>query len=267
MRVGLFAAIALLFFASCSDFNKVFKSKDNGLKYNKAIELFEKKDYTRSLQLLEQLRDSYRGSDSLESVYYHTAYCHFHLQDYEYAALFFKDYTENFTRNRKLTECAYMAVYCDFLSIGTYELDQSNTKHVIDELQTFINYYPNSSYALKCNEHIDALRKKLYQKEYEWVKAYLQQGHYRAAVTSARNTLKTYPDIEQKEELEYITIQAQYLYATNSIEKKKLERMKEAMENWKEYNYINSNKGTYYKEALVLKEKIEKELKKLQETI
>lgn len=267
MRAGIFALISLLCAASCSDYNKVFKSKDTGLKYARAIQLYEEKDYTRSLNLLDQLRDNFRGNDSMESVYYYTAYCHYYLKDYSYAALFFKDYTENFTRSPKLVECVYMSVYCDYLDVKSYELDQSNTKHVIGELQTFINYYPNSSYAPKCSDLIDILRKKLQQKEYEWVVAYMNQGQYRAAVVSAQNTLKLYPDIEQKEELEYMAIKAQYLYAINSVEKKKRERFVTALDLWKEYNYVNGSKGKYYKDASDLKEKIEKEIQKLKETI
>lgn len=267
LQVPMRAVILFLFTAvvavSCSDYNKVFKSKDTGLKYAKAVALYEAKDYTKALTLFDQLRDNFRGNDSMESVYYYTAYCHFYSKDYHYASLFFKDYTENFTRSKKLIECDYMAVYCDYLSIGSYELDQSSTKHVIGELQTFINYYPNSSYAPKCTELIDILRHKLQTKEYEWVIGYLNQGHYRAAATSAQNTLKLYPDIPQKEELEFIAIKAQYLYALNSIEKKKLERFNAALEQWKEYNYINGTKGAYYTDALEVKSKIEKEISKL----
>jgi outer membrane protein assembly factor BamD len=267
MRSTLFSVWVVLFFASCGDYSKVFKSKNPSLKYNKAMELYNKKDYARALPLLEQLRETYRGTDSMETVYYYTAYCHFGMGDYEYASMFFKDYTESFTRNKRAVECAYMAVYCDVLSIGSYELDQSNTKRVIGELQTFINYYPSSSYAGKCNEHIDQLRAKLQLKEYEMVIQYYDQGHYRAAVVSARNTLKSFPDLEQKEELEFMTIKAQYLYAVNSIEKKRLERMTEALENYKEYVYVNGTSGKYYKEAVALKAKIENNINKLKETI
>jgi len=234
------------------------------------VELYNKKtatNYGKALTLLEQLREIYKASDSMEQVYYYTAYCHFGLKDYEYASMFFKDFTESFTRSKRAVECAYMAVYCDYLSIGTYELDQSNTKRVIGELQTFINYNPNSSYALKCNEHIDVLRRKLQQKEYDMVVQYFEQGHYRAAAVSARNTLKSFPDMEQKEELEFLTVKAQYLYALNSIEKKRLERMIEALENYKEYVYINGKNGKYSHEAESLKNKIETQLTKLKENI
>lgn len=263
MRAALVSVLFLVILASCSTYGKVYKGKDNALKYKTAMELYDKKDYAKALQLFEQLRDAYRGTDSMEAVYYYTAYCHYGMRDYEFASLFFKDYTENFLRSKKLVECAYMAIYCDYLSIGSYELDQSKTKNVIGAFQTFLNYYPMSSYAPRCTENIDNLRRKLEQKEYEWVLMYLKQGQYRAAVVSARNTLKSYPDIQQKEELEFITVKAQFLYAENSIETKRLDRMSEVLENYKEYNYINGEKGEHAKDANSFYRKAQDEIEKL----
>lgn len=267
MKRYAFAILAILILAACGDYSKVFKSKDLSLKYKKAIELYNKKDYSRALTLFEQLNDAYKGLDSMKIVYYYTAFCNYHQGDYQYAYLFFKDYSENFPTDPRATECAYMAVFCQFKSVGDYELDQSNTVKTIGALQTFINYYPNSEYVQRCNEHIDVLREKLQKKEYEMTMQYFRQGHYRAAVTAARNTLKSFPDIVWKEELEFLTVKSQYLYAQNSIETKKLERYKEALDNWKEYNYINGSKGEHYKEALQLKEKIESEIKKINNPI
>ncbi|MBL7810969.1 MAG: outer membrane protein assembly factor BamD [Bacteroidetes bacterium] len=264
-RLVLILSVVAL--ASCGDYNKVFKSKNAHLKFEKAVELYQKKDFARALPLFEQLRDIYRNSDSLETVYYYTAYSHFGTGDYEYASMYFKDFTENFSNSRKLVECAYMAVYCDFLSVGDPELDQSQTYKIIGALQTFINYYPETAYAGKCNDHIDALRRKLQQKEYNIVIQYFRMGDYRATVVSAKNTIKSFPDLEQKEELEYLAVKAQLLYAINSIEKKKGARLGEAAELVKDYLYTNGTTGKHYKDVIALKEKINNEQNKLNENI
>lgn len=263
------SAILIVLFSSCSEFGKLVKSKNQTLKFNKAVEYYNqktKKGYTKALTLLEQLRENYKGQDSMEIVYYYTAMANYGIKDYEFAALYFKDFTENFPNSPKLVECAYMHVNCQFLSIGTYELDQSNTIKTIGSLQSFINNYPNSTYAELCNAHIDVLRRKLMRKQYEIVMQYYDMGDFRAAVVSARNTLKSYPDMEQKEELEFLMAKAQYLFAFNSIDKKRLERMNEALENWKEYQAINGNTGAHHREADALKKKIDQELHKLKQT-
>jgi len=262
-RIFLLIFIVSGIFA-CSDYGKIFKSKNATLKYNKAVQLYMKKDFARALPLFEQLRDIYgRATDSLEQVYFYTAYSHYGLGDYEFASMFFKDFTENFTSSKRSTECAYMAVYCDFLDIGSHELDQSQTIKTIGGLQTFINYYPESEYAQRCNAHIDELRKKLQQKEYDHVKQYFLMGDFRAAVNAAKNTLKLYPDMERKEELEFLIVKAQFNYAANSIEKKRAERYKEALEYYQDYLYSNGNKGENAKEAAAIHKKTNEAIQKL----
>lgn len=264
----LIVILAAVLLHSCSDYGKIFKSKNASLKYNKAVQLYLKKDFARALPLFEQLRDIYgRATDSLEQVYFYTAYSHYGLADYEYASMFFKDYTENFTTGKKSIECAYMAVYCDYLNIGSHELDQGETIKTIGGLQTFINYYPESEYAQRCNSHIDDLRKKLQQKEYDHVKQYFQMGEFRAAVFAGKNTLKLFPDLEQKEEVEFLIIKAQFNYAINSVEKKRIERLKEVQEYFKDYVYSNGNKGTHAEEAATLNAKAEEAIKKLKTLI
>jgi outer membrane protein assembly factor BamD len=264
-RTLLFLLVSTFLF-SCGDFNQVLKSKNPTYKFQRAVGYYQKQDYPRALQLLEDLRETYKGRDSMEIIYFYSAYANYGIKDYDIAALYFKDYVENFTTSPRLQECAYMAVYCEFLSIGTYELDQSSTIKTIGALQSFINHYPFSPFAEKCNGHIDVLRKKLQTKQYQIVMQYYNMGDFRAAVVSAKNTLRSFPDLEQKEELEFLCIQAQYLFAKNSVEKKRLLRYQEAIDYWKEYTYINHASGKYAKDAAELKAKIDQEIKLIKET-
>lgn len=254
-------------FFACSDYNKVLKSKNPQVKYKKAMELYGKKDYLRAVGLFDQLRDIYKNSDSMETIYYYSAMSYFHLKDYQYASMFFKDFTDNFDKSHRLIECSYMSLYCDFLGIGSYELDQSETKHVMEALQTFTNYYPNSEYTQRCNEHLDILREKLQMKEYDHVQQYFKMGDYKSAVTSAKIAIKLFPDIIQREELEFLTVKAQYIYATNSIERKRKERFEEVLTNFDDYKYNNDKSSAHYQEALDYRNKAEKEIKLLKDLL
>jgi outer membrane protein assembly factor BamD len=88
-------------------------------------------------------------------------------------------------------------------------------------------------------------------------------GDFRAAVNSAKNTLKLYPDMEKKEELEFLIIKAQYSYAANSIEKKRLERYKEVLDYYQDYTYSNGSKGEHAKEAEAIYNKAKEAIEKL----
>lgn len=261
ITLGIFLLLAV---AGCSDYGKIYKSKDSQAKYKLAIELYNKKDYSRSVPLFEQLRDSYKNNlDSLEDVYIRTAYAYFYMKDYEYASMFFKDFTDNFSRSSRMIECAYMALYCDVLFVGDPELDQSKTGDVIEALQTFINYYPDSEYVGKCNEHIDELRAKRHTKAYNQVLQYFQMEEYKAASAAAVIAIKSYPDIPQKENLEFIAYKAQFLYAMNSVESKRVERLEKAQSLVDDYFYVNQMQGEHAKDAKETKDKIQKEITKL----
>jgi outer membrane protein assembly factor BamD len=88
-------------------------------------------------------------------------------------------------------------------------------------------------------------------------------GNYRAAVVSAKNTLKMYSDVKQKEELEYLIVKSQYLYAMNSIEKKRAERLKEVIDFANDYVYSNGSSAVHSKEIAELSEKAKTEIKKI----
>ena len=62
-RALIFLAITLLFsFASCS-FQKTLKNGTVDEKYEKAMKLYEGKDYSRALQLFDQLIGAMRATD------------------------------------------------------------------------------------------------------------------------------------------------------------------------------------------------------------
>jgi outer membrane protein assembly factor BamD len=252
------------FLFSCGEYQRIYKKGRISQKRDKAMQLFAKKDFARSVQLLEQVKETWKVRDSLEDIYYHMAMCYFELKDYPYASLFFKDYTDNFTHPKRTIECSYMALYCDFLAIGPSDLDQHDTKKVIEALQLFTNFYSDSEYAERCTEHIDALRKKLQKKEYDLVLQYYKMSDFKSAVTAAKNAVKLYPDMEQREEIEWISVNAQYLYAENSIKSKKLDRLKLVIENIQDYLYIHPRESKHYQEVQKIKSLTEKKITEIE---
>lgn len=249
---------------SCGEYQRIYKKGTAAQKQTKAMELFTKKDYAKSVQLFEQLRDIYKVRDSLENIYYHMAMSYYHLKDYPYASLFFKDYTENFTQADRVIECAYMGLYCDVLAIGPADLDQADTKKVIEALQMFTNYYPDSEYSEKCNEHIDLLRAKLQQKEYDMVEQYYRMGEFKSAAVAAKNTVKLYPDMELRESLEWMAVDAQFQYAENSVKSKRLERFQMVLENIQDYLYTHPSGSTHFGDVKKIESQTQKRIKEIE---
>jgi outer membrane protein assembly factor BamD len=206
--LGGFLIVLILAFGSCkSKFEKLKASNDMAKKYREAIRLYNKKDYSKALELFDGLVQRYRGQEQAEDLYYYYAYTNYKLRDYTSARYHFKTFADTYPTSSRAEECRFMAAYCYYLDSPIYSLDQTNTQSAIDALQLFINLYPKSERVTEASKLIQNLRDKLEQKSYENSKLYLTIGDYQAAVISFGNSLRDYPDTKYAEEMEYLTIQ------------------------------------------------------------
>jgi outer membrane protein assembly factor BamD len=225
-----------------SKFEKIRLSSDIAKKYQEAVKYYDKKDYNKALILLDDLVQRYRGRAEAEDLYYYFAYTNYNLKDYTTARYHFKIFADTYPNSTKAEECRYMAAYCFYLESPNYSLDQSNTIKAIEALQLFINLYPRSDRSAEAAKLIQDLRDKLEIKSFENAKLYLTIGDYKSAVIAFRNSMREYPDTKFAEEMEYLAIQSQCLYAKNSIEAKQEERFTEAIQMANEFaeNYPES---------------------------
>jgi outer membrane protein assembly factor BamD len=217
--------VLLLVAGSCkSKYEKLKASNDNAKKYQAALNYYNKKNYSKALDLFETLVQRYRGQSQAEDLYYYYAYANYNLKDYTSARYHFKTFADTYPTSQRAEECRFMAAYCYYLDSPTYSLDQENTNKAIEALQLFINLYPKSERVAEAGKLIQNLRDKLERKAFENAKLYLTITDYQSAVMAFGNALRDYPDTKYAEEMEFLTIRAQYLYAKHSNEFKQEER-------------------------------------------
>jgi outer membrane protein assembly factor BamD len=222
---GSLLLMLIIAFAGCkSKFERLKASNDNAKKYQEAVKYYNKKDYTRALDLFDDLVQRYRGKTEAEDLYYYYAYANYKLKDYTSARYHFKVFADSYPNSSRTEECRYMSAYCYYLDSPNFSLDQENTQKAIDAMQLFINLYPKSDRVTEASKLIQNLRDKLEEKSYANSKLYLTIGDYQSAVIAFGNSLRDYPDTKYAEEMEFLTIKAQYLYAKNSYEIKQEER-------------------------------------------
>jgi len=254
--ISLILILGLSFTACKSKFEKLRASSDVAKKYQEAIKLYNKKDYSKALVLFDDLVQRYRGRAESEDLYYYYAYTNYKLKDYLSARYHFKTFADTYPSSPKAEECRFMTAYCFSLESPNYSLDQDNTYKAIESLQLFINIYPKSERVAEASKLIQNLRDKLEQKSYANARLFFDIGDYQAAVIAFRNSMKDFPDTKYAEEMEYLTIESQYLYAKNSREIKQEERYTEALEEYERFveKYPNSK---YLKDAQNLKKDAE----------
>lgn len=216
--------------ASCkSKFEKIKASNDYTKKYQEAVRLYNKKDYSKALELFDDVAQRYRGREDAVDLFYYYAYTNYRLRDYTSARYQFKNFADTYQNNQHAEECRFMAAYCYYLDSPNYTLDQDNTTRAIEALQLFINLYPKSDRVAEASKLIADLRNKLEEKAFANAKLYLTILDYQSAVVTFNNALRDYPDTKYAEEMEFLIIRSQYLYAKNSSEFKQEERFTAAM--------------------------------------
>lgn len=250
-RISFFSFLLVLtmVFSACSGFNKLLKSNDMEKKYTAALAYYKKKDYYKAGMLFDELLVSFKGDQRFQEVYYYYSYCKYGNNEFIMASYHFKNFYESFPTSERAEEALYMHVYCDYLETYPYYLDPSVTRLAMDNIQLFINVFPNSTHVPECNKYMDELRGRLRKKSLESAKLYLKMEDYQAAILAFNNTLRDYPELENKDEVESIIVKCQFLMALNSVDSKKSARMREVKVLYEEFvrNYGTDNK--YHKQA------------------
>lgn len=259
---------------SCSEYNEVSKSDDYVRKFELANELYEKGQTAkldkngkpkynrygepklktnlvlRAIGLYEQVYTRMPKSGEGEVSYFRIGKGYYLSGDYYMGGYYLGMFTQRFPYSPKAEEALFLSAMCSVQNSPSYSLDQTETELAINDLQQFIDRYPNSALIDSCNTIIDRLRFKLEKKDYETVKLYAKTEQYSATVTSAMIFLDDYPMSSFREEVQYNLVKNSYLLAKNSVESKKKERIINTIERYSNFvgafptsNYIKTLEG------------------------
>jgi outer membrane protein assembly factor BamD len=252
----LFSLLVILI--SCSDYNQVVKGDDYQKKFETANELYDKKLYVKSITLYEQIYQRMPKTGEGELAYFRIGKGYYEIEDYYMAGYYLGAYTQRFPYSPKAQEALFLSAMCSVKNSPESSLDQNETELAINNLQQFIDTYPESSLVDSCNFIMDKLRLKLELKDYNAVKLYAKTENYRAAVTSAMTFIEDYPRSGYREEMNYLLVRNSYYLTVNSVENKKCERIEQTIERYRTFvaEFPNS---TYKSELDGYKEKMDRE--------
>ena len=229
---------------SCSEYNKVLKGSDYNLKFEKAIEYYNNDQCYKSLPLLEELMSYFRMTSKGEDVYYYYAKNHYCMGDYYLAGYYFKRFVKNFPQSVRVEECAFNSAACLMMNSPDYYLDQTESYKAIDEFQLFMSKYPNSYLVDSCDKMVSNLRGRLERKSFEKGKLYFKMEKFRSATIALNTTILEFPDTEFKEEVLFLILKSNFLFASNSVDSKKVERFEESIKSY--YTFVDSYKSSKF---------------------
>lgn len=227
-----FLVVILTILISCSKYQKLLKSSDYEMKYKMGVMYYEKGDYTRAYNLLEELYGIYRGTKRAEKVYYYLAGSHYGKEEYILAGYHYGIFARTYPNSEYTEEAYYKSAYCAYLNASPSSLDAEYTREGIKSLQLFIDKYPKSEKVIECNQLIDELRGRLEDKAFNNAKLYFKISNYKAAVIALKNVLIDFPDTKYREEILYLVVKSSYNLAYKSVRKKQNERYQKTIDEY-----------------------------------
>ncbi len=240
-KKAIFILLTSVLLASCGEYQKLLKSTDPELKYQKAVEYFNNRDFMRAQTLFDDVTTYYKGTERSQEVLNYLARCYFGQKDYSSAAEYYLAYLRNYPKGRYIVETYYMIGHCYYLNSPDARLDQAETKQAISYLTKFMELYPESDYVKNASRELEEMYNKLAEKEYYSANLYYNLGsylgnNYESCVIVATNALRKYPGNKYQEELNWLILQAKYAIYQQSVVEKKAERKIDAEDEY--YNFI-----------------------------
>ena len=262
---------------SCGEYNKVLKSTDYEYKYEAAKSYFGKGQNTKAAAILEELITILKGTDKAEESLYMLGMTYYNQGDFITASHYFSTYYNTYPRGTYTEQARFYSGKALFLDTPEPRLDQSSTYKAIQELQMFMEYFPASNRHQEAQQMIFDLQDKLVMKDYMAARLYYDLGsytgnssysttgnNYLACIVTAQNALKDYPYTKLREDISILLLRAKYDMAKESVEEKKEERMRDAIDEY--YAFKNEfPESKYIKEVENIYKDVKKYLKEINE--
>ncbi|HLT75464.1 MAG TPA: outer membrane protein assembly factor BamD [Ohtaekwangia sp.] len=238
MRSGIvyFSIVVLIFVSvSCGKFRKIEKSSDWRVKYEAALNYYNKQDYYRASVLFEQVLPIVRGLPEGEKVQFYLAYCQYYDKLYLLASEQFRTFYETYGRSSLAEEARFMYAYSKFAGAPRSSLDQTNSIEAMAAMQEFLNRYPNSKFREQAVDVIFTTQAKLEEKGFANAYQYYKMRQYTAAIVALNNFVDNFPDSRFVEEARFLVVDAEFRLAEESIRSKQIERYRTVVEHYKEF--------------------------------
>ena len=253
MKKVVFLLMMTVLLSSCGEYNKILKSTDYELKYSYAKKYFNAKQYSKSATLLDELVTIFKGTAYAEESLYLLAQSYYGQKDYQTASQYFETYYTTYPKGEFTELSRFYSGYGLYLDSPDPRLDQSQTDKAIEQLQLYLEYYPQSERAEEEQNIMFELQEKLAYKELMATRLYFNLGTYmgnnfQSCVITAQNALKNYPYSKYREEFMFLIIRAKYELALVSVEEKLQGRYRDVVDEY--YNYMNEYpEGNYVKQV------------------
>jgi outer membrane protein assembly factor BamD len=195
----LVAAFALV---GCSE-NVIKKNLTAEERFEVALKMFNKGDYFRARTQFKIITLNHPGSSVVDKAQFYLAESHFKMKEYLLAAEEYKKLLRLYPRSDLVDDAQFKVALCYFKLSPKPSLDQDYTFKAIQELQRFLEDFPESELVPEAGEKLKQLRDKLAKKEYDNATIYRKMAYYESALIYYDSVLNNYYDTKYADEALY----------------------------------------------------------------
>lgn len=256
--LGLCGVVLTL--SSCGEYYQAQKSQNPAERYSYAKKYYNEGRSSRVITLMEDILPSLSGTTEGPQSTFMMADSYLKAGREAEAAQYFRTYYTSYPQGPMAEEARFRSGWCLYKASPEPRLEQSATMGAIQELQLYLDHYPEGKYRPDVEAILFELQDKLAEKELLSAKLYYNLGqylgnNYQSCVVVARNALKDFPLSRHREELLFMVLKAKGEEASFSVLERQQERVREALDHY--YNYINEYpEGKFVKEAQRIRERM-----------
>jgi outer membrane protein assembly factor BamD len=184
-----------LFLAGCAS-GSVSTMATPEERFSRAKALFDNGNYLEAINEFTVLTLQYQGSSVAGDAQFYIGECRFNRGEFLIAAYEYSVTKRNYPASARVPEAQYKLAMSYYRLSPKSPLDQQYSKKAIDELQTFVEYYPAHPLATDADARIKELNGRLAKKQYETAILYAKMEYYKAAMLSYDVVIEKYHDTE-----------------------------------------------------------------------
>jgi outer membrane protein assembly factor BamD len=182
------------FISSCSSSGSEINTDDPEAAYKIAKAKYDNKDYLDAIDDFSFIKIKFPGTTVSDKTQYYLGACYYHRDEYILAAYEFESFLKNYPLSTLTPDTRYMLGLCYYNLSPKFSLDQEYTRYAIEELQLFVELYPNDKNTPDAETKLKELKDKLAYKLFRTGQLYMKMDDYKAAALYFKNVYEQYVD-------------------------------------------------------------------------
>jgi outer membrane protein assembly factor BamD len=180
----------------------------------------KRKNYPLARDLYQEVVDNYPFSKYATLAELRIGDCHYELEEYEEAAIWYGQFTKMHPRREEVPYATYMQGMCHFEQMLKPPRDQEQTMEALVLFETLRQRFPESPYTEEAGEKIKDCNDRLARHEMLVAQFYFKKRKYWAAAARYQGVWKGYPGVGMVDEAMYMEA-----YCYEQLGKENLARM------------------------------------------